>query len=69
MLTDAYLEPNWTSTMELFYTSIKSYFKNVLNSIDLPLGSSFSWKKLQLSKLREKLFIISNIMVKTFFQE
>ena len=36
---EAYLEPSWTYTMELFFTSVETYFKNVLNSIELPLGS------------------------------
>ena len=41
MLTETYLEPIRTSTMEPFLTSVKPYFKNVLNSIELPLGSIF----------------------------
>ena len=44
---------------ETFFTSVKPYFKNVLKSIELPLGSIFykhtlSWKNLHLWKLREK---------------
>ena len=41
MFTEAYLEPSQTSTMELFFTSAKPYFKNVLNLIELPFGSIF----------------------------
>ena len=41
MFTEAYLEPSRTSTVEVFFTSVKPYFKNVLNSIELPLGSIF----------------------------
>ena len=41
MLTEAYLEPSRTSLMELFFTLVKPYFKNILNSIELPLGSIF----------------------------
>ena len=29
------------SSIELFFTSVKAYFKNVLNSIELSLGSIF----------------------------
>ena len=39
MFTEAYLEPSQTSTMKHFFTSVKGYFENVLNSIELPLGS------------------------------
>ena len=43
-----------------FFTSVKPYFKNVLNSIELSLGSIFerltlSWKSLQLWILREMI--------------
>ena len=41
MHTEAYLEPSQTSTMELFFTLVKPFFKNVLNLIKLPLGSIF----------------------------
>ena len=41
MFTEAYLKPIRTSTMEPFFTSVKPYFKNVLNSIEFPLGSIF----------------------------
>ena len=41
MFTEAYLEPSRTSTLELFFTSVKPYFINVLNLIELPLGSIF----------------------------
>ena len=41
MFTEAYLEPSRTSTMKLFFTSVKPYFKYVLNSIEFPLGSIF----------------------------
>ena len=34
MFTEAYSEPS-------FFTSVRPYFKNVLNSIELPLGSIF----------------------------
>ena len=40
MLTEAYLEPSRTSTIT-FFTLVKPYFKNILNSIKLPLGSIF----------------------------
>ena len=30
MFTEAYLEPNWTSTIELIFTSFKSYVKMYL---------------------------------------
>ena len=39
--TEVYLEPSRTSTIELFLTLVKPYFKNILNSIELPLGSTF----------------------------
>ena len=39
-LTEAYLEPSGTSTMELFFTFF-TYFKSVLNLIELPLSSIF----------------------------
>ena len=83
-----------------FFTLVKSYFKNVLNSIELPFGSIFytthpfrkklatvktSGKKVltmelfffqNLLKVSKPLvfvlfsfFTVSNIMVKTFFQE
>ena len=42
-----------------FFISVKPYFKNVLNSIELPLGSSFhaSMKKLTTVKtLGEKVY-------------
>ena len=105
--------------MEFFFTSVKPYFKNILNLVELPVGSIFyttqpfgkklvtveTWVKksfltvekifsskfkimqwngvinrgflnghlLKVSKLLVfvlfSLFIISNIMVKTFFQE
>ena len=38
MLTEAYLEPSRTSAME-HLSSVKLYFKNVLNLIELPLSS------------------------------
>ena len=38
MLTEGYFEPSRTSTMELFFTSVKPYFKNILNSMKLSLG-------------------------------
>ena len=41
MLTEAYLEPSQTYTMELFFTSAKPYFKKELNLIELPLSSTF----------------------------
>ena len=41
MFTEAYLEPSRTSMMEHFFTLVKPYFKSVLNSIKLPLGSIF----------------------------
>ena len=41
MFTKTYLEPSRRSTMQLFFTSVKPYFINVLNSIELPLGSIF----------------------------
>ena len=41
MFTEVHLEPKRTSTMLLFLNSVMSYFKNVLNSIKLPLGSIF----------------------------
>ena len=41
MFTEAYFEPSQKSTMELFFTLVKSYFKNVLNSIELTLSSIF----------------------------
>ena len=62
MLTEAYLEPSRTSTMELFFTSFKPYFKNVLNSIKLPLSCIFYTahpfvkKLITLKTLGEKVF-------------
>ena len=50
------------SSIELFFTSVKAYFKNVLNSIELSLGSIFClthpfMKKLTTVKnLGEKVF-------------
>ena len=41
MFTKAYLEPSRRSTMQLFFTSAKLCFINILNSIELPLGSIF----------------------------
>ena len=41
MFTKGSLEQSRTSTMELFFSSVKPYFKSVLNSIKLPLGSIF----------------------------
>ena len=41
MFTEAFLEPSQSSMMEHFFTSVKTYFKNVLNSIELPLDSIF----------------------------
>ena len=60
MFTKASLEQCRTSAMELFFISVKPYFKNVLNSIELPLGSifaqlTFAWKSLRLWKLREMI--------------
>ena len=63
MFTEAYLEPSRTSTIKLFFTSVKPYFENVLNSIELPLGSIFYKvhpfvKKLTTMKtLGEKYFV------------
>ena len=60
MFTKGSLEQCRTSAMELFFISVKPYFKNVLNSIELPLGSIFAqltlaWKSLRLWKLREMI--------------
>ena len=41
MFTKASLEQCRTSAMELFFISVKPYFKNILNSIELPLGCIF----------------------------
>ena len=67
MLTDVYLEPRRISIyIGAFFTSVKPYFKNVLNSIELPLSSfslrnsNLSWKNLQLWKLREKKSFVNN---------
>ena len=40
MFTEVYLEPSRTSKMELFFNPVKPHFKNVLNSIELPLHNS-----------------------------
>ena len=62
MFTEACLEPSRTSMMKPFFTLVKSYFKNILTSIELPLGSIFYTthpfvKKLTTVKtLREKVF-------------
>ena len=53
MFTEAYLEPSQTSMMEVFFTLVKPYFKNVLNSIELPLGSIFYTTH----PFREKIYI------------
>ena len=71
MFIEAYLEPSRTSTMELFFTSVKLYFKNVLNSIELPYGSIFYTthifgKNLQPWKLREKSLLLT---IEQFFFE
>ena len=42
-----------------FFTSVKPYFKNVLNSIELPFRFHFlhnSWKNLQVKTSGEKVF-------------
>ena len=52
MFTEEYLEPSRTSSMELFFTLVKPYFKNVLNLIKLLLGSFF----LHNSPFREKTY-------------
>ena len=41
MFTGAYLEPSQNIFNQAFFTSVKPDFKNVLNSIELPLGSIF----------------------------
>ena len=41
MFTEAYLQPSQNIFNQAFFTSVKLYFKNVLNSIELPLGSIF----------------------------
>ena len=48
-----------------FFTSVQPYFKNVLNSVKLPLGSVFYAthpfvKNLQLRKLWEKKSFVNN---------
>ena len=50
MFTEAYLEPSQTSTMELF-SSVKPYFKNILNLIELLLGSIFYTTHIFVNKL------------------
>ena len=56
MLTKAYLEPSRTSMMEFFSTLANSYFKKVLNLIELSLGSIF----LHNSPFREKTYNSEN---------
>ena len=41
MFTEAYLEPSQKSTMKLFSLLLNHILKNVLDSIELPLGSIF----------------------------
>ena len=41
MFTEAYLQPSQNIFNQAFFTSVKPYFKNVLNLIELPLGSIF----------------------------
>ena len=41
MFTEAYFELSQNICNRAFFTSVKPYFKNVLNSIELPLGSIF----------------------------
>ena len=66
MFTEACLEPSRTFTMKLFFTLVKPYFKNVINSIQLPLGSIFYTtnsfvKKLSTVKTSgEKVFLFQN---------
>ena len=65
MFTETYLEPIRKSTMELCFTLIKPYFKNILILIKLPLASIFYTtypfkKKLTIVKtLGKKVFINS----------
>ena len=58
MLTEAYLEPSWTSTMELFSLQLSHILKTYLIRIALKFhflhNSPFREKNLQLWKLREK---------------
>ena len=51
MFTKGSLEQSRTSTMQLFFSSVKPYFKNVLNSIELPLGSIFCTTQAKEKKL------------------
>ena len=41
LFTEAYFELSQHICNRPFFTSVKPYFKNVLNSIELPLGSIF----------------------------
>ena len=71
MFTEAYLEPSWKSMMELFFTLVKPCYKNVLNSIKLPLGSIFYtthpfMKKLTTDNFGKKSLLLT---IKLFFFE
>ena len=63
MFMEVYLEPSQTSKMELFFTSVKAYFLNVLNLIELRLRYIF----LQNSSFREKTYNSENFWRKSIF--
>ena len=63
MFMEVYLEPSQTSKMELFFTSVKAYFLNVLNLIELHLRYIF----LQNSSFREKTYNSENFWRKSIF--
>ena len=51
MFTEAYLEPSQNIFNQAFFTFVKPDFKNVLNSIELPLGSIFCTTQAKEKKL------------------
>ena len=63
MFMEVYLEPSQTSKMEFFFTSVKAYFLNVLNLIELRLRYIF----LQNSSFREKTYNSENFWRKSIF--
>ena len=71
MFTEEYLEPSWTSAMELFFTLVKPYINNILNLIELPLNCIFYTthsfvKKVTTVKTLEKKLTIEQIFFSKF---
>ena len=72
VLTEAYLEPSWTLTMEFFSLWLSHILKTYLirsNCLYVPFFAQLtrSWKNLQLWKLREKKSFVNNRTFSFFF--